>query len=533
MTSLTEQARLKVHARLVNDMPYFCEQVLKIKSKEGELVPFKFNKAQQYLHECIEQQRQDLGLVRIIIVKGRQQGCSTYVSARFYKKAVHENNKSIYILSHETKSTDNLFYMVQRFRGESPDPARPAAEIDNRRQLKLKNQSEYNVGTAGAGTTGRGQTNQYFHGSEVAFWETSEQIVTGVLQTVADIPGTEIILESTGNGVGNFFHRQTMEALEGNGLYRVVFIPWYWQDEYRSLTLPTDFEPTEDERQLVRLYGLDNRQLMWRRNKIAQLGTSKFKQEYPFTVHEAFQASGDSLIDPAAVELARQSKVTDNVRPVVFGVDPARKGDRTVITVRQGRKIHRIDVHKEMDEMLLVGILTRMFKEWNPKKCFIDIASGAGAYDRLCELGYGKVMTAVHFGSKAIDGRFMNKRAEMAFALKEWIEAGLQGDGEDAVNIPDDEDVATDLLVVPDYKESSSNKIFLAPKAEIKKIYGKSTDIFDSIMLTFAFPVKSDTIESEIQKQQRQQRHSRVRLKTLDKMHPNRYKNRRRDEEDF
>ena len=113
-------------------------------------------------------------------------------------------------------------------------PLTPEQVMNNNRQMQFKNNSQYTVGTAGTGSIGRGDTNQYFHWSEVAFSENIDELLTGAFQTVADVPGTEKLLESTANGVGNYFHRGCMDAMSGNDEYELVFIPWYWQDEYQA-----------------------------------------------------------------------------------------------------------------------------------------------------------------------------------------------------------------------------------------------------------------------------------------------------------
>jgi len=59
----------------VFDLQQFAPAFLKISDKSGDLVPFKFNRAQQYVHDRIEDQLKRLGYVRILILKGRQQGC--------------------------------------------------------------------------------------------------------------------------------------------------------------------------------------------------------------------------------------------------------------------------------------------------------------------------------------------------------------------------------------------------------------------------------------------------------------------------
>ena len=479
---------LATHEKLQNDLPYFARNILKIEDKTGALLPFKFNKAQMYLHERLERQLAETGMVRALILKGRQQGCSTYVAARFYHKTTRNHNRSSFILSHQSSTTDALFSMVARFHKHCPEPVKPSTPTANSRELEFSNDSKYTVGTAGSAQIGRGFTTQYFHGSEVAFYKNTDELETGILQSVADVPNTEIILESTANGVGNYFHKACMDALSGNNDYILIFIPWFWQDEYRR-KLPDDgsFQLEPEEEQLKKLYNLDDEQLYWRRRKIANMreGEWKFKQEYPCNVEEAFQSSGESLIRPMDIAKARKAKIIDPKAAVVIGCDPARKGDRTAIAIRQGRHLREMIVYHEMDEMMLAGILATLIDRHGAQKCFVDVALGYGTIDRLKELGFGHIVTGVHFGEKAIQSdAFINKRAEMAIALRDWIHDG-------GVSIPDDDDLATDLGCIPDFKQNSRSLIFIENKDNIRKVYGKSPDLFDAAMLTFAFPVKA------------------------------------------
>ena len=68
---------------------------------------------QRHLHEKIEDHARRNGRVRVLILKARQQGCSTYVGARFYHKATHNRGQQVFILTHEQDATDNLFDMAQ------------------------------------------------------------------------------------------------------------------------------------------------------------------------------------------------------------------------------------------------------------------------------------------------------------------------------------------------------------------------------------------------------------------------------------
>lgn len=490
----------RTHNRLQTDLEYFCMRALRIKLKEGGIGPFIWNKAQRYLHERIEDQLRRIGMVRLFIIKGRQQGISTYISARFYHKATRRKFQNVFILSHHSTTTETLFQIVDKYHEHCPPEITPGLETNNNRRMKFSNGSQYTVGTAGTGSIGRGDTNQFLHWSEVAFCANTDEILTGLDETVADVDGTEKLNESTANGEGNYFHKGVMEALEGKGLFEVVFIPWYWQDEYRARISEEErgkWMLTPEEQTLKDLYELDDEQIQWRRNKIAKLKSERlFKQEYPFTIAEAFQASGNKFIDGEKVAIARKSKIQDPHAPLILGVDPARNGDRTVITWRRGREWMKSEIYHEMDEMVLAGKLANYIDRHGVAKVFIDVALGYGTLDRLVELGYGSIVQGIHFSKKPSEEIYLNKRAEMAFRLRDWI----HGEG---VSIPDDEEIGMDLGAIPDFKESSSGLLQLESKDTIKKDFGKSTDIFDSAMLTFAEPVHSDI------QRQRQQRHTR------------------------
>ena len=301
--------------RLGADLAAYAAECLTIRSKTGELVPLAFNRAQQHIHDALERQRRATGKVRALILKGRQQGCSTYVGGRFYHRVTHTRGVRVFILTHEDAATQNLFEMVERFHAHCPADQRPSTGAANARALDFEAlDGGYKIGTAGTKGVGRSSTIQLFHGSEVAFWPHAETHAAGVLQAVPDMPGTEVILESTANGFGNFFHQTWADAEAGENDFVPVFVPWFWQEEYRR-PVPAGFAASEEEREHAALYGLDDAQLAWRRAKIAQLkDAGLFRQEYPASAAEAFQQSGhDSFIAPALIARARRAKLIRSV----------------------------------------------------------------------------------------------------------------------------------------------------------------------------------------------------------------------------
>ncbi len=481
----------RVHDRLTNDFIFFAKHCLRVKNKAGHLVPFELNKAQRYIHDLVEDQKRKTGRVRALIPKARQGGISTYVSGRFYHKNNRVPNKSTFILSHQSTTTGALFNMVDRYHENCPDPVKPKAVVSNKRQLRFENGSEYTVGTAGSGDVGRGFTTQLLHLSEAAFFENTDDIQTGILQSVADEDDTEIFVESTGNGVGNWFYQACMDALAGKGDYILIFIPWFFMDEYRRAT-PEDFLITPEEQQLKETYDLDDQQIYWRRKKIEDLKSEwKFKQEYPSNVMECFQTSGDPLVDPEMAMKARKVKMAVNpLSPLIMGVDPKGssadgKTGRASIVFRQGNVVIGYKVYEgRMDPMRFVGICATFIDRMGVDMMFIDNGYGFQIASRMWELGYRDLVRTVDFGESAMDSdRFLNKRAEMAITAREWIDEGN-------VSIPDDDDFYTDIMCVPREIETSNSKFKIVAKDIIREKYGRSPDISDAWWLTFAYPVR-------------------------------------------
>jgi len=487
------ERELTIRRRLKDDFEHYAPRALKIRSKSGRVEPFELNQAQRHIHACLEEQKRQTGKVRALILKGRQQGASTYTEGRFYWLVSNRKGVRSFILTHEAESTGALFEMAERYHDNCPALVRPSNGASNARELYFDRlDSGYKVGTAGNKSVGRGTTIQYFHGSEVAFWPHASEHAKGILQAVPDAPDTEVVLESTANGIGNYFHQQWQAAEAGESEFLAIFVPWYWQAEYRKPVLE-GFVRTDAEEVLVKLFGLDDEQLQFRRFKIAELsadgieGTSAFKQEYPMTAQEAFQVSGgDTLITPEPVIAARRYKCLGS-GPLIIGVDPARFGsDRTAIIRRRNRAAYSLETYTKRSTMEIAGIVASIIKKEKPAQVAIDVGGlGAGVVDRLEELGYGDIVEAVNFGAAAGDPElYRNKRAEMWWLMRDWLI-----DDTAPVMIPDRDALHADLCG-PAYRYDSNQRRILESKEDIAKRGLRSPDAGDALALTFAEPVR-------------------------------------------
>lgn len=491
--------------RLTTNLEFYSKHCLKIVDKAGEVIPLLFNKSQRYIHSVLERQRAATGMVRAIILKGRQQGCTTYIQARYFHRTNFRSNQSAFVLAHQVESTIKIFGMAQRFRRNLPLDLQQPLEKDTERAMSMENGSSYTVGTAGSAQIGRGMTVQLFHGSEVGFYENADELSTGLMQTVADVVGTELIFESTANGPGNFFYELVMGAIAGKNGFELIFIPWYWQDEY---TDPEGLlESDLDEKEIVyyatyKADGLTLNHLAWRRRKIASFGGQewKFIQEYPFNPEEAFVKAEGRFFDLAKVYAARGRKITlDKNSPLIIGIDQGRTGDDTEIARRMGKKLEAFETIPADDgterDMRLAGRVARIIDIEKPDLVVFDVTNEHGALDRLHELGYSKrLVKGVHFGEKAMDTtRHRNKRVEMHFGFREWFD-------DPDVSIPNDQKFITEIGAIPVEKESSNNVAYLVSKDDIKKDLRWSPNKLDAAILTFAYPVRKKNADGGEQK---------------------------------
>jgi hypothetical protein len=458
---------------------------------------------QKYLHQRIEDHaKRNQGRVRILILKARQQGCSTYIGARYYHRVTHSRGQQVFILTHEQAATDNLFDMANRFHEYCPDLVKPHTGAANAKELNFDLlDSGYSVGTAGTKAVGRSRTLQLFHGSEVAFWPNAADHFAGALQAVPPLPDTEILLESTAAGMGNEFHARWLQAEAGIGDFEAIFVPWHWSDQYRR-EVPAGFALDDEERECMEQHGLDLEQMAWRRAKIAELkDLALFKQEYPATAAEAFQFSGyDSFIKPDEIMRARKAKC-EGIGPLVIGADPARFGDdRFSLAWRRGRRIYRVESRTKVDVVTGANWLKQVIDQDKPARVFLDLGGvGAGTFDILQSWGapYDRIVVGINFGGvpqeperTMADGSKhpgpRNRRAEMWQRSRDWLNAPGGAD------IPDSDGLQADACG-PGYSYDMNQRLQLEPKEHMRARGLRSPDEWDAVVLTFAEPVKVPT----------------------------------------
>lgn len=494
----------------------FAQEYLMIRTKSNSIDSFVFNKEQLFIQNVIEKQRKENLKVRCIILKGRQIGSTTFISARGYYLLNKYHGYRLFVLAHRRSATNNIFDIVQRYYVNTPSSIKQKASVVKHKSLELKgNDSSYTFATAGSNEVARSDTIQFFHGSEVAFWKNSDNHLASVLMAVPEANNSEVILESTSNGPKGAFYELCMEAKAKKNDYELIFLPWYWHSEYAI----------EDNRIVLSKgwldygarYNLTTSQLKWAylKNKMLNISSNskedepslRFYKEFPADIAEAFKFStSNNLIkledilkvaydknfcknDYEILNISNENNMIKKKfeaekkhQEIIFGLDVATGGgDLTWLIDRQGSFLgFNVNEAKNFNNtMEIVGWVANKIEKYSPIKVCIDAGGGGiGVYDRLKELGYENIVELVYFGQKSNDSRkYLNKRAEMWCALKEYIE-----DGNYIIN----DSILISQIAELEFAYNSKGQIQLEAKEKLKMRLKSSPDGADACALTFS-----------------------------------------------
>lgn len=303
----------KVREEIKRYPEYLIEIAFVIVDKDKNTVPFFLNEVQQSflsdINKAKDEYREGKRLhLKFLILKGRQQGFTSFITAYQLANAIISKNFSGFTLADSGDNTNTIFEDKAKYiYNQLPDALKPTEKYNNRREFHFeKLNSRWRVNTAGNKEVGRSKTINFFHGSEAAFWDSVDNIMTGLGEALTK--DSIQILETTANGLNEY--KDIWDGAEkGSNNWEPKFYEWWLTPEYRL-----KFEDKEREEQFkqdvenqisefhtklnfLRNYeGLDWDQLYWYFGKWKDL-RDKLPQEYPCTAEESFLASGRPRFD--------------------------------------------------------------------------------------------------------------------------------------------------------------------------------------------------------------------------------------------
>lgn len=305
-------------ALYIKDFARFAREQLKITtSTPGEVKYLELNEPQNIVDRAWEAQMKEQGYVRLVIIKGRQFGMSTYSQARMFHKTIFTRGFSTLLIALDPEGTRAIFDK-SRFYYDNLDPnLRPLIRYLAKDELSFENpDNKTRLRYPGLGSkmhfqsstklqVGTGTTQHGIHISEAAKFgeEATKFIEASLMPTLHHTPGTVLINESTAFTTGDWFRSWCDVARSGRSDYKMVFIPWYMFKEYAlPLAKGEKLRLDEKEKLIIRIakegqphdsippVKITPEQLKWRRVIIASPGGDEkiFDQEYPTTFEGAW-----------------------------------------------------------------------------------------------------------------------------------------------------------------------------------------------------------------------------------------------------
>jgi hypothetical protein len=206
-----------------------------------------------------------------VILKARQLGISTITAAYIVWLILFHRDKNVMVLATKFATAANLVKKVKAIMKNLPDWIRITdISIDNRTSFELSNGSQIKASST-SGDAGRSEALSLLVIDEAAFVDGLDELWTALYPTLST--GGRCIALSTPNGVGNWFHKTYVDAVDN-------------QNDFKPVNLPWDVHPERD--------------MAWFRNETKNMSKRQIAQELECN----FNSSGETVLQSEDMEWA-------------------------------------------------------------------------------------------------------------------------------------------------------------------------------------------------------------------------------------
>ena len=373
-----------------------------------------------------------------LVLKGRQIGSSTIVSAYLFWKAYTSTEPiTIAILSHKLASSKHLLEIHKTFYHNLPGFLKRPLSVENTTEMKFADSGASIIAVSAEGKGGlRSFTCSYLQISEYAFAPNPDELKATALSALND---GQLIIESTAQHFNDALHQEIMRHERGEARWNYLFFKWFDHEAYR-LELPEDeeIEWTSGELDLKEKFNLTDEQLYWRREKLSKIGNKqKFAREYPATIEDAYSIAGNVYLsreDFEEIEIIqiepREATILEEPEPddaYAIGVDvSAGVGrDYSVIYVLSKKTHQPILIYRsnEVSPVYLAEIIVDLATTYNNALVLTESNNfGNVVLNEIHHMGYNKIW-------KTTDGKdwitTTKTKTQMFENLKDKIQQGF------------------------------------------------------------------------------------------------------------
>lgn len=295
---------------------------LKIKHRDrpADMVPFLLNPNQRRMMAMLEDQYDQTGMLRAIVLKARRVGISSLTEGLLFSHCLAHENAHNKIVAHLASTSEDLFRVPRDFAFSMPHFR---GDIQNKRIFfdHTGGRSRLDIATAGTPSAGRGATLSALHLSEAAQFPGEDSFLS-LLPAVSRGPDTIIIIESTAygkEGPGEAFYDFWNQAYAERSDFIAIFLPWL--DDPACVRDPkeaADAPATDLERELMsKPFHASKSQIAWMRAVLesdCRGLENKWLQEYPHSPDVAFISTGDPAFQPDELRWVRTTLKLPPVR---------------------------------------------------------------------------------------------------------------------------------------------------------------------------------------------------------------------------
>ena len=279
------------------------EMCMTVVDKQGATLPFFLNNVQKDLQNKIHEFG---GKKPIYVLKGRQQGITTFVTAFQLCYAIIRKNFAGFTITDKAENTLAIFQdKAKSVYDRLPKKLKPNEKFNNVRELFFeKINSSWRTATA-TDNVGRSKTLRFLHLSELAFFQCSLSKIQESLGETLPLDAIQIY-ETTANGYND------AKVLWDKGSCLNVFYPWWMTEEYQvkdTSVLDEISDSWLSERvKWLKNKGLSDNQIAWYVTKFNAYinGKDSIRQEYPCFASEAFIASGECVFNSEALQMRKE-----------------------------------------------------------------------------------------------------------------------------------------------------------------------------------------------------------------------------------
>ena len=272
------------------------EACFTIVNKKKKSVPFFLNSVQADFISKLEM----YGTSKpFFILKGRQQGFTSLITALQLAHAITRKNFAGFTLADRDDNTKAIFIdKAKAIYNALPEILKPKEKFNSVNELFFEKLNSSLRVSAASSNVGRSRTLSFIHFSEVAFYACPlSDLQKSIVE--AGVDGAIIIYETTANGFNE------AKELWDSGACHNLFYCWWQSNEYASNEV--EYLKTSDPWLKNRLYylekiGLNEEQRTWYAKKYSSyIDKSSIKQEYPCSPEEAFVSTGNCVFDKEAL----------------------------------------------------------------------------------------------------------------------------------------------------------------------------------------------------------------------------------------